>query len=210
VDLARIKGTGPDGSIRRRDVLQAIEAQGSAEATPAAPAKEAAPAPSAPAQPATPAQLPTGSIPLRGAMSALVKHMEESLQVPTATSFRTVRVDVLDRRRRQLNQGIQAAGRPEKVSYTHLVAFATVRAVKDVPSMAISFDRVDGVPTRVARGVHFGLAVDVQRLHEEVTALRRPSRRVVRKLEVRAGVDTGRHVQVGQETESVAPGVRGE
>ncbi|HEY8738517.1 MAG TPA: multifunctional oxoglutarate decarboxylase/oxoglutarate dehydrogenase thiamine pyrophosphate-binding subunit/dihydrolipoyllysine-residue succinyltransferase subunit [Candidatus Dormibacteraeota bacterium] len=163
VDLARIKGTGPDGSIRRRDVLQAIEAQGSAEATPAAPAKEAAPAPSAPAQPATPAQLPTGSIPLRGAMSALVKHMEESLQVPTATSFRTVRVDVLDRRRRQLNQGIQAAGRPEKVSYTHLVAFATVRAVKDVPSMAISFDRVDGVPTRVARGVHFGLAVDVQR-----------------------------------------------
>ncbi|TME20319.1 MAG: multifunctional oxoglutarate decarboxylase/oxoglutarate dehydrogenase thiamine pyrophosphate-binding subunit/dihydrolipoyllysine-residue succinyltransferase subunit, partial [Chloroflexi bacterium] len=105
----------------------------------------------------------TGSIPLRGAAAALVKYMEESLQVPTATSFRTVRVDVLDQRRRQLNQAIQAAGRPEKVSYTHVIAFAITRAIKDVPSMAVSFDRVDGNPARVARGVHLGLAVDVQR-----------------------------------------------
>src|SRR3989440_1628414 len=89
--------------------------------------------------------------------------MEESLQVPTATSFRTVRVDVLDQRRRQLTQSVQAAGRPEKISYTHLVAFAITRAVKDVPSMAVTFDRLDGNPARVARGVHLGLAVDVQR-----------------------------------------------
>src|SRR6202023_3365311 len=103
------------------------------------------------------------AIPLRGAASALVKYMEESLQVPTATSFRTVRVDVLDQRRRQLNQRVQEAGRPEKVSYTHLIAFAVTRAVKDVPSMAVTFDRIDGNPARVARGVHFELAVDVQR-----------------------------------------------
>ncbi len=167
LDLDKVKGTGPQGSIRRRDVLQALESP-----APAAPAKDPAavaeqsaaastakPPDAAPA----PAQTPTGSIPLRGAMSALVKHMEESREVPTATSFRTIRVDVLDQRRRQLNQAIQAAGRPEKLSYTHLVAFATVRAIKDVPSMAVVFDRVDGVPTRIARGVHFGLAVDVQR-----------------------------------------------
>src|SRR5438270_366134 len=116
----------------------------------------------APALP-SPAQSPTGSIPLRGAAAALVKYMEESLQVPTATSFRTVRVDILDQRRRQLTQSVQAAGRPEKISYTHLVAFAITRAVKDVPSMAVTFDRVDGNPARVARGVHLGLAVDVQR-----------------------------------------------
>src|SRR3989440_2620933 len=89
--------------------------------------------------------------------------MEESLQVPTATSFRTVRVDVLDQRRRQLTQSVQAAGRPEKISHTHRVAFAITRAVKDVPSMAVTFDRVDGTPARVARGVHLDLAVDVQR-----------------------------------------------
>jgi multifunctional 2-oxoglutarate metabolism enzyme len=165
IDLATIKGSGPSGSIRRRDVAQAIEQQqGAAQKAPTLPSpasgggKEAG-APDVPA----PAQSPTGSIPLRGAAAALVKYMEESLQVPTATSFRTVRVDVLDQRRRQLGQGLQTAGRPEKISYTHLIAFAITRAVKDVPSMAVTFDRIDGNPARVARGVHFGLAVDVQR-----------------------------------------------
>jgi len=168
IDLAGIKGTGPGGSIRRRDVMQAIEqqqagAQTAVETEPAAPEKTPSVRTPAPASAPAPAQAPTGSIPMRGAAAALVKYMEESLQVPTATSFRTVRVDVLDQRRRQLNQGVQAAGRPEKISYTHLIAFAITRAVKDMPSMAVTFDRIDGNPARVARGVHLGLAVDVQR-----------------------------------------------
>ncbi|HEY9286481.1 MAG TPA: multifunctional oxoglutarate decarboxylase/oxoglutarate dehydrogenase thiamine pyrophosphate-binding subunit/dihydrolipoyllysine-residue succinyltransferase subunit [Candidatus Dormibacteraeota bacterium] len=163
IDLKTIKGSGPSGAIRRRDVMQAVEQREAP--TPAAapeasgvtekqPKKEPAP---------VPAQSPTGAIPLRGPAAALVKYMEESREVPTATSFRTLRVDVLDQRRRQLNQGIQNAGRPEKISFTHVVAFAITRAVKDVPSMAVTFDRIDGTPTRVARGVHLGLAVDVQR-----------------------------------------------
>ena len=146
IDLATIKGSGPGGSIRRRDVAEAVERE----------------APTLPS-PASGAGDKVGMIPLRGAAAALVKYMEESLQVPTATSFRTVRVDVLDQRRRQLTQSVQAAGRPEKISYTHLVAFAITRAVRDVPSMAVTFDRLDGNPARVARGVHLGLAVDVQR-----------------------------------------------
>src|SRR5256714_1402354 len=167
VDLTSIKGSGPGGSIRRRDVVEAVERQQAPTLpSPASGGGEIAPAKEeqkkAPTLP-SPAQSPTGSIPLRGAAAALVKYMEESLQVPTATSFRTVRVDVLDQRRRQLTQSVQAAGRPEKISYTHLVAFAITRAVKDVPSMAVTFDRVDGNPARVARGVHLGLAVDVQR-----------------------------------------------
>src|ERR671934_1259908 len=168
VDIKTVRGTGPGGSIRRRDVIDAIERRESSASTPSAEtaATEAAPPeqkPAAPAQKQAPAQSPTGSIALRGAAAALVKYMEESREVPTATSFRTVRVDILDQRRRQLNQGIQNAGRPEKLSYTHLIAFAIVRAVKDVPSMAVTFDRIDGTPTRVARGMHLGLAVDVQR-----------------------------------------------
>ncbi|TME46265.1 MAG: multifunctional oxoglutarate decarboxylase/oxoglutarate dehydrogenase thiamine pyrophosphate-binding subunit/dihydrolipoyllysine-residue succinyltransferase subunit, partial [Chloroflexi bacterium] len=170
IDLATIKGTGPGGSIRRRDVLQAIEQQPASEdqkaptlPSPASAGGKKAGLPDVTAGSAVPAQSPTGSIALRGAAAALVKYMEESLQVPTATSFRTVRVDVLDQRRRQLNQAMQAAGRPEKLSYTHLIAFAITRAVKDVPSMAITFDRIDGTPARIARGVHLGLAVDVQR-----------------------------------------------
>src|SRR5437764_9329115 len=156
IDLAAVKGSGPGGSIRRRDVAEAVEQEGPPLPSPASRGGKEADAPA-------PAQSPTGAIPLRGAAAALVKHMEESREVPTATSFRTLRVDVLDQRRRQLNQAIQKAGRPEKISYTHLIAFAIVKAVKDVPSMAVTFDRVEGTPTRVARGVHMGLAVDVQR-----------------------------------------------
>src|SRR5438309_2127457 len=168
VDLTSIKGSGPGGSIRRRDVVEAVERQQAAPIlpSPASGGSEIAPAKEeqkkGPALP-SPAQSPTGSIPLRGAAAALVKYMEESLQVPTATSFRTVRVDILDQRRRQLTQSVQAAGRPEKISYTHLVAFAITRAVKDVPSMAVTIDRVHGNPARVARGAQLGLAVDVQR-----------------------------------------------
>src|SRR5438067_2458454 len=156
VDLATVKGTGPGGSNRRRDIMQAIE-----QKAPTVPSSPSGGGKAVDARP--PAQSPTGAIPLRGAAAALVKHMEESRDVPTATSFRTVRVDVLDQRRRQLNQAIQKAGRPEKLSYTHLIAFAIIKAVKDVPSMAVTFDRVEGSPARVARGVHLGLAVDVQR-----------------------------------------------
>ena len=156
IDLAAVKGSGPGGSIRRRDVAEAIEQKAPTLPSPASRGGKETEAPA-------PAQSPTGAIPLRGAAAALVKHMEESREVPTATSFRTLRVDVLDQRRRQLNQAIQKAGRPEKLSYTHLIAFAIVKAVKDVPSMAVTFDRVEGAPARVARGVHLGLAVDVQR-----------------------------------------------
>src|SRR5438874_876857 len=185
IDLATIKGSGPAGSIRRRDVAEAVERQqaptlpsprGGGE-KPASPTsdggekagsvateegKQAATLPS-PRGGGEKAGEKAPAIPLRGAAAALVKYMEESLQVPTATSFRTVRVDVLDQRRRQLTTAVQTAGRPEKISYTHLVAFAITRAVKDVPSMAATFDRLDGNPARVARGVHLGLAVDVQR-----------------------------------------------
>src|SRR6184192_2415466 len=169
VDLTTIKGSGPGGSIRRRDVAEAVDRQQAAPTLPStpsgggeiAPAKEEQKAPTPPSPARGVGEIP--AIPLRGAAAAVVKYMEESLQVPTATSFRTVRVDVLDQRRRQLTQSIQAAGRPEKVSYTHLIAFAITRAVKDVPSMAVTFDRVEGAPARVARGVHLGLAVDVQR-----------------------------------------------
>ena len=117
IDLATITGSGPGGSIRRRDVAEAVERQAPTPPSPASETRDKA-----------------GIIPLRGAAAALVKYMEESLQVPTATSLRTVRVDVLDQRRRQLTQSVQAAGRPEKISYTHLVAFAITRAVKDVPN----------------------------------------------------------------------------
>src|SRR2546429_9063553 len=105
-DLTTIKGSGPGGSIRRREGPEAVARQPAP--TPPSPASEGgtvaeksptmpSPAKEEQKKAATlppPAPSPTGSIPLRGAAAALVEDMEESLQVPTATSFRTVRVDV--------------------------------------------------------------------------------------------------------------------
>lgn len=100
---------------------------------------------------------------LRGAAAALADHMERSLGIPTATSFRTIAVGMLDSRRRELNAALRAAGRSEKISFTHLIAFAIVRATATVPVMASSFRRTAEGPERVERGVHLGLAVDVKR-----------------------------------------------
>ena len=85
--------------------------------------------------------------------------MDESRSIPTATSFRTLTVTTLDARRKQL----KAAG--QKVSFTHLIAYAIARVATDeMPVMAHHFAEVDGKPHRVDDGaVNLGLAVDVER-----------------------------------------------
>jgi 2-oxoglutarate dehydrogenase E1 component len=88
----------------------------------------------------------------------LVRYMEESRSIPTATSFRTLTVTRLDARRRELKAG------PRKVSFTHLIAYAIVRAAQDMPVMANHFAELDGKPNRMVDGrVNLGLAVDVEK-----------------------------------------------
>ncbi|MGE5744407.1 MAG: multifunctional oxoglutarate decarboxylase/oxoglutarate dehydrogenase thiamine pyrophosphate-binding subunit/dihydrolipoyllysine-residue succinyltransferase subunit, partial [Gemmatimonadota bacterium] len=92
----------------------------------------------------------------------LVQNMGESLGVPTATSFRDVPVSVLDTRRKALNAALAGAGR--KVSFTHLIGYAIVQAVKQFPVMVRAFHDVDGKPHRFdPDGIHLGLAVDVEK-----------------------------------------------
>ena len=69
-------------------------------------------------------------MPLRGPAAALAGYMDDSLSIPTATSFRTLTVGVLDAQRRQINGDLKAAGRCEKLSFTHLIAWAIVKAVQ--------------------------------------------------------------------------------
>jgi len=140
ISLDRVSPGVAGESIRRADIDRVAQ-------TP--PAAAAAPA--------------TGQLKLKGAAASLAEHMERSLTIPTATSFRTLEVHVLDARRRELNAALRAAGRTEKVSFTHLIAFAIVQATRTVPVMAASFRRTDEGPERVERGVHLGLAVDVKR-----------------------------------------------
>jgi len=102
--------------------------------------------------------------PIKGPAAKLVANMTESLTIPTATTFREIPVAVLEQQRRQLNAALQASGRPEKLSFTHLIAYAIVQAAKQQPVMGHALIMVDGVPHRVQlEGIGLGLAVDVQR-----------------------------------------------
>ena len=75
----------------------------------------------------------------RAARAVLARYMDESRQVPTATSFRTLTVTTLDARRKQLKD----AG--HKVSFTHLIAYAIAKAATDeMPVMAHHFAQSGG------------------------------------------------------------------
>ena len=92
----------------------------------------------------------------------LVQAMEESREVPTATSFRTVAVDTLDAKRKALNTQLKERGL--KVSFTHLIAWAIVQAARQWPVMARSFEQREGKPFAIENGpVNLGIAVDIER-----------------------------------------------
>src|SRR5512146_611328 len=110
------------------------------------------------------APLPAGASAIKGPAARLVANMSESLSVPTATTFRTLAVGTLEASRRELNARLQAAGRSEKLSFTHLIAFALVQAAKRHPVMTHTLLLQEGTPYRVQpEGIGLGLAVDVQR-----------------------------------------------
>jgi len=100
-------------------------------------------------------------VPLRGAPMRVAENMIASLEVPTATSQRTIPVKVIDENRRLLNQMRGLHGQT-KISYTHLAAWAIVRALKTQPGLNDAFAEVDGAPHRVVRReINIGIAVDV-------------------------------------------------
>src|SRR5215210_5962194 len=138
LDVSGISGSGPRGRVTKDDVLAAVEGNGAPSAAPAA---EGA-----------------ATEPIRGPAATLVKFMNDSRSIPTATSFRTVPVDGLDARRKAL----KAAGK--KLSFTHLIAWAIVQAARDMPVMGNAYAEQDGKPQRVMPGtLSLGLAVDVER-----------------------------------------------
>ncbi|HET6401886.1 MAG TPA: multifunctional oxoglutarate decarboxylase/oxoglutarate dehydrogenase thiamine pyrophosphate-binding subunit/dihydrolipoyllysine-residue succinyltransferase subunit [Candidatus Kapabacteria bacterium] len=105
----------------------------------------------------TPAEL------LRGGAKKIVENMEQSLSVPTATSVRLVPVKLLDENRRVINEHLALQNRG-KVSYTHIVAWAILRAMDNFPQMNDGYILTKDGPARIARlEINFGVAVDIQR-----------------------------------------------
>ncbi len=140
IDLSKVQGTGPNGRIGKADVLN-FEQNG-ATATKSAPATTSG-----------------KQTLLKGASAMLARYMDESRQIPTATSFRTFTVTTLDGYRKQLK------GAGQKVSFTHLIAYAIARAATEqMPVMATHFAEIDGKPHVIDDGaVNLGIAVDVEK-----------------------------------------------
>jgi len=98
---------------------------------------------------------------LKGAPARTVQNMDVSLTVPTATSVRSVPVKLLWDNRIVINNHL-ARARGGKVSFTHLIGFALVRALRSMPAMNVGFDVVDGKPNLITPAhVNLGLAIDM-------------------------------------------------
>lgn len=98
---------------------------------------------------------------LRGAAARIVENMEASLSLPTATSFRVIPAKVLEENRRLVNQYLRLSG-GRKISFTHIVAWAIVRALEAFPNLNASFTRVGAEPYREEKStINFGLAIDI-------------------------------------------------
>src|SRR6266542_2711414 len=130
-----------------------------AEAKPA----EAKPAEVKPAEVKPAAQVPPGAktVPLRGVAARVVQNMESSLAVPTATSVRAVPAKLLADNRIVINNHL-ARGRGGKVSFTHIIGYALVKALAEHPEMNNSYAGVDGKPVLVQPPrVNLGIAIDL-------------------------------------------------
>ncbi|MFQ1001505.1 multifunctional oxoglutarate decarboxylase/oxoglutarate dehydrogenase thiamine pyrophosphate-binding subunit/dihydrolipoyllysine-residue succinyltransferase subunit [Modestobacter sp. SSW1-42] len=143
---------------RSEGTVVARAAERASQQQPAAPAKAAKPAA---ARPAGGEEGGPKRSPLRGAAAAVVKNMNASLTVPTATSVRAVPAKLLVDNRIVINNHL-ARARGGKVSFTHLIGYALVRALDDFPNMNSAFAEVDGKPVLVTpEHVNFGLAIDL-------------------------------------------------
>ncbi|GGQ26246.1 multifunctional oxoglutarate decarboxylase/oxoglutarate dehydrogenase thiamine pyrophosphate-binding subunit/dihydrolipoyllysine-residue succinyltransferase subunit [Streptomyces mutabilis] len=150
----------------------AAQPAAAAPAAPAAPAAKPAAAPAKPAakpqaKAATPAKdadsTPEGPelVTLRGPAAAVAKNMNASLELPTATSVRAVPVKLLFDNRIVINNHLKRA-RGGKISFTHLIGYAMVQAIKAMPSMNYAFGEKDGKPTLIKPPhINLGLAIDL-------------------------------------------------
>ncbi|WP_250324896.1 multifunctional oxoglutarate decarboxylase/oxoglutarate dehydrogenase thiamine pyrophosphate-binding subunit/dihydrolipoyllysine-residue succinyltransferase subunit [Williamsia sp. CHRR-6] len=117
------------------------------------------PAAAAPAEPTAPAQ--DSAKVLRGPAAAIARNMSASLEIPTATSVRAIPAKLMIDNRIVINNHL-ARTRGGKVSFTHILGYAIVQAVKAFPGMNRHFAEIDGKPNAVAPAhTNLGLAIDL-------------------------------------------------
>ena len=99
--------------------------------------------------------------PLRGVAARVVQSMEGSLSVPTATSVRVVPAKLMIDNRTVINNHLKR-GRGGKVSFTHLIGYAMVKAIRAMPEMNTFFTDLDGKPAiGHPEHINLGIAIDL-------------------------------------------------
>lgn len=130
-----------------------------------------APAPSKPADSSKPAPASAPATEpvhadekvIRGPGAKIVENMEASLGVPTATSVRTVPVKLMAENRALINDHQRHVG-GNKVSFTHIIAYAIITALKKFPAMNTTYRKEeDGHIHVIPHDVNLGLAIDIER-----------------------------------------------
>lgn len=100
---------------------------------------------------------------IRGAAVKVVDNMNFSLTVPTATTFRSIPVKVLEENRRIINEHLRKKN-GGKISYTHIIGWAIVKGIALVPVMNNSFTIIDNEPNLIRKkDINLGLAVDLEK-----------------------------------------------
>ena len=139
-------------------------------ATPAAPQASTDPAKAPVSTPADPVVKPIPTLvtpsaaavePIRGVAARVVQSMEASLAVPTATSVRAIPAKLMIDNRTVINNHLKR-GRGGKVSFTHIIGYAMVKALRQMPEMNTFYTELDGKPA-IGRPEHIniGIAIDL-------------------------------------------------
>jgi 2-oxoglutarate dehydrogenase E1 component len=98
---------------------------------------------------------------LKGMSKSLAANMDASLTVPTATSVRTIPAKLMIDNRIVINNHLKRA-RGGKVSFTHILAWAMVKTLKEFPSQNVYYDDSSGKPSVVSPAhINLGIAIDL-------------------------------------------------
>ena len=131
------------------------------------PVTQPSPTPAQPvAKPAKEIATPTAARiePLRGVANRVVQSMEASLSVPTATSVRAIPAKLMIDNRTVINNHLKRA-RGGKVSFTHIIGYAMIKALRQLPEMNAFYTELQdkpaiGFPDHINLGIAIDLAKD--------------------------------------------------
>ena len=142
------------------------------KATVVAPAQTPTPAPVTTPPSITPKSAPAFVAPsdsqveqLRGVANRVVQSMEASLAIPTATSVRGIPAKLMIDNRTVINNHLKRA-RGGKVSFTHIIGYAMIKALRELPEMNVFYTEIDGKPA-IGRPAHINLGIAIDLAKED-------------------------------------------